>query len=106
MQPTQIFPPSPLPASGELFEDLLTRPGVRIERIISAAHSRSGPYQQDWDEWVMVLQGNARLDVAAEQITLQTGQALLLPAGCRHSVLDTSAEPLCVWLAIHFKAPN
>ncbi|MCK6390610.1 MAG: cupin, partial [Azonexus sp.] len=47
----------------EQFSALLSRPGVRIERIVSTGQS-SPPgfwYNQDEGEWVMVLQGEAHL---------------------------------------------
>jgi cupin 2 domain-containing protein len=90
-----------LPAEGEWLEVLLERPGVRLERILSAGNSRSGPYDQPQDEWVARLQGRALLEVAGERVSLGPGQALLLPAHTRHSVIDTSAEPPCICLAVH-----
>lgn len=86
----------------ELFEDLLSRPGVRIERIVSRGHVTPAeqPYVQDWDEWVLVLQGSARLlmEGSAEQ-ELDAGTCLLIPAGTAHWVTYT-ADPT-IWLAIH-----
>lgn len=87
----------------ELFEDLLSRPGVRIERIVSHGHTTppDRPYIQAWDEWVLVLQGLAKLDLEGSGIrTLHTGDHLLIPAGVSHRVTFT-AEPT-IWLAIHF----
>jgi len=36
-------------------------------------------------------------------VILNTGQSLFLPAHTLHSVLDTSAEPPCIWLAVHLE---
>ena len=47
----------------EIITEILVRPGLRIERIISIGHA-SPPgfwYDQPWDEWVIVLAGAARL---------------------------------------------
>ncbi len=91
-------------ASGpdEVFEDLLARTGVRIERIVSRGHTtpENQPYVQGWDEWVLVLQGSARLLLKgrAEQ-SLHPGDHLLIPAGTPHWV--TYTEDPTIWLAIH-----
>ena len=100
-QVKRLFPDSDIPATGERFEELLTRRNVRIERILSAPGSVSGPCDQTQDEWVLLLQGTALLDVDGERLELQGGEALFLPAHCVHRVLDTSAEPPCIWLAVH-----
>lgn len=93
-----------LPPAGreEIFEEILRRPGVRLERIISDGQS-SPPgfwYEQDYDEWVILLQGEARLEYADGQlIDLSVGDSLLIPAGCPHRVAYTA--PRTIWLALH-----
>ena len=95
---------SPLPPAGpdEHFEPLLSRPGLRIERIVSHRHA-SPPgfwYDQSDDEWVMLAQGSAELEFdSGEHLTLTPGDWLLIPAGRRHRVAATG--PDTVWLAIH-----
>lgn len=92
-------------APAETFEDLLRVPGLRIERIVS--HGRGSPpgfwYEQDWDEWVMVLEGSASLRIEGRDgpVRLGPGEHCWLPAGCRHRVESTSGEPPTVWLAVH-----
>ena len=90
----------------ELFEELLRRPGVRVERIVSRGHvtPQDRPYVQAWDEWVMVIEGAAELwlDGLGTQ-SLSVGQHLLIPAGVPHRVTHT-ADPT-IWLAIHFGGP-
>lgn len=97
-----------LPAAGtaeEVFDDLLAVPGLRIERIVSRGQaSPSGFwYEQDWDEWVLVLKGKAHLEIAGrdELLCLGAGDHAWLPAGCRHRVASTSTAEPTVWLAIH-----
>ena len=93
--------PENLPQA-EWLEVLEKRTGVRIERIISAGQS-SPPgfwYEQTEDEWVAVLQGNAALEWADGSVKeLMVGDYLLIPAGKKHRVARTSAEPPCIWLA-------
>ena len=96
-----------LPASAEAierFEDLLTRPGVRIERIVSSGQSTpAGEWlEQDWDEWVLLVAGGAGLTLEGEApLVLRPGDYLLIPAHRRHRV-DSTDTPT-VWLALHFE---
>lgn len=91
--------------SEELVEALYERPGVRIERIVSSGQASPDGhwYDQDSDEWVLVVAGRARLriDGEAQDRELGEGDYLLLPAHCRHRVAWTRSEPPTVWLAIH-----
>lgn len=100
----------PLPStdSGEASETLLTAPGVRLERIVSLGHTSPAGfwYDQRAFEWVMVLSGGARLAIEgeAEERTLGPGDALTLPAGCRHRVTWTDPDQPTVWLALFLDA--
>ncbi len=100
-----------LPATdtGEAFETLLERDGVRIERIVSRGHA-SPPgswYDQEHAEWVLVLRGAARLEVESsdgerEAVELRPGGWIDLPAHRRHRVEWTDPEAATVWLALHW----
>jgi cupin 2 domain-containing protein len=90
--------------SDEVFEDLAVIAGVRIERIVSTGQSTpwGSWYDQDHDEWVAVLQGEGV--VAFEDgslVRLGAGDTLLLPAHRKHRVAATSANPPCIWIAVH-----
>ena len=61
------------PEVGEVFEELLCRGPVRIERIVSSAHPEPVLYDQIQDEWVLLLQGEARLWVAGGGGGLECG---------------------------------
>lgn len=93
-------------ANAEQFTALLQRPGVRIERIVSAGQvtPKDAPYDQPHDEWVMLLAGGARLWLEGEgERNLTPGDALLIAAHVRHRVTWTSVEPPAVWLAVHLE---
>lgn len=93
--------------TGEQVDILLTRPGLRIERIVSRGHvTPPGQcYDQSEDEWVMVTSGAARLWLADRgEVTLGPGDHLLIPAHCRHRVVWTDPHCDTVWTAI-FIAP-
>lgn len=93
------------PGPAERFDDLLARPGLRIERIVSSGHA-SPPgfwYDQPHDEWVIVLKGAAGLVVeGAPERRLGAGDFVFLPARCRHRVAWTADGEPTVWLAVHF----
>lgn len=100
--------PTKLPA--EQFDQLLQGNSFRMERILSTGQiTPSGQwYDQPQDEWVMLLAGSARLELAlgGEIISLTPGEALLIPAGCKHRVSWTEPEKVTVWLALHFQGED
>ncbi len=101
-----LFSELPGPPFGEVFEDLL-RSGptgqVRIERTVSRGTPEPVLYDQPQDEWVVLLQGRARLWVDGAELVLGPGDYLFLPAHTPHRVLEISAPPPCVWLAVHLQ---
>ena len=89
----------------EAFADILRRPGLRLERIVSTGQSTpSGAWlEQAWEEWVLLLTGAAGLTLEGDPpLTLGPGDHLLIPAGRRHRVDWTDADAPTVWLAAHF----
>lgn len=88
----------------EAFDDLLKRPGVRIERIVSRGQAtlEDAPMVQGWDEWVVLLEGAAgiRIEDSAE-VRLGPGDHLLIKAGQKHWVTWTARDRPSVWLAVH-----
>ncbi len=101
---TNIFDlPSSLP-NKELFESIVSTDNILIERIISTGQvTPPGDwYDQDKDEWVILLQGEAVLVYADDsQIKLAPGDYLFIPAHQKHRVEYTSSNPPCIWLAVH-----
>ncbi|MCP9785237.1 Nif11 domain/cupin domain-containing protein [Cyanobium sp. N5-Cardenillas] len=95
----------PCPAAGkEVTTVLLQTPQLRLERIHScSAKSPEGFwYDQTEHEWVLLLQGSARLQFAdeAEPRALACGEALQISAGRRHRLLATDPPPGTIWLAL------
>ncbi len=95
----------PAPGASELFEELLAGEGFRLERIVSQGHrSEEGFwYDQEADEWVVLVSGRATLELECPPFTLELGPGdyVFLPARSRHRVAATSADPPAVWLALH-----
>ena len=100
-----IFADIPAESAEELFETILEKSGTRVERIIS--YGQSTPegewYDQEHDEWVLLLSGFADLQIEGEiePRRLRPGDYLRLPARCRHRVLRTGTYEKTIWLAIH-----
>lgn len=105
--PHNIFSAIPAQLPNELFEPILKKSGIEIERIVSKGHvTVAGEwYDQDWDEWVLLLQGQATLafQVDTETVHLKAGDYLLIPAHCRHRVEWTHPSVETIWLAIHWR---
>ena len=95
----------PVQTTDEEFTELLSRPGARIERIVSNGQSTpvDTPFHQDHDEWVLLLRGSASLwiDGFGER-DLRPGDHVLIPACCIHRVTKTAIDEPTVWLAVHF----
>lgn len=96
-----LFAGLPAPDSGEDFAELLALGRLRIERILSSARPEPVVYDQVQDEWVLLLEGQATLEIAGEAVELGPGDHLLIPAHTPHRVLATRPEPRCLWLAVH-----
>lgn len=96
-----LFDRLPRPATGEAFDEILRHHNLVIERIVSSNHPEPTLYDQVQDEWVLVVQGHAALELAGETLVLGPGDHLFIPAHTPHRVLRTSHEPPCLWLAVH-----
>jgi len=86
---------------GEQVDILLHEAGVRIERIASNA-ARTDWYDQAEDEWVVLLEGRAELEIGTQRVPLRRGDTLLLRAHQRHRVVSTSEDAL--WLTVFMEA--
>lgn len=105
-RPRNVLTDVPRALPAELVEELVRAPGVRLERIVShGQHTPDGEwYDQEWDEWVVVLTGRATLRIEGEHdvVALAPGDSLLLPAHVRHRVEWTDPAADTVWLALHY----
>lgn len=102
---SNIFANIPDRLPEERFETLLQNDHVRIERIVSRNHSTPVGhwYDQDWDEWILLLKGQAKLRYknGTEDVILNPGDYLLIPAHTLHRVEWTDRNSDTIWLAIH-----
>jgi cupin 2 domain-containing protein len=92
----------------ELIDVLAESERVKIERIISEGHASPEGfwYDQEQDEWVLLISGSAALSIekeaGIEAVELTPGDHLLIPAHQRHRVESTSESEKTIWLAVHF----
>ncbi len=86
----------------ELLQTLLERPGIRIERIVSRGHASPSDfwYDQEEHEWVLLLQGAARVQFEDRTIELSPGDYVDIPAHQRHRVAWTTPDEVTIWLAV------
>ena len=91
----------------EQVDVLVETAACRLERIVSIAHATPAGewFDQDRDEWVVLLSGSASLrfeDEAAAR-ELAPGDVVEIPAHRRHRVERTDAHTPTVWLALHYR---
>ncbi len=97
-----LFTEIPSTTSEEIFTTLFEKRGVKIERIDSfgQASPEGFWYDQAQDEWVLLVKGEATLEVKGQEaMKLQAGDHVLIPAKVRHRVAKTTADAL--WVAVH-----
>lgn len=107
MKKNNIFHSIPADLPEELIQTLVECDNVRIERILSRGHcSPEGFwYDQDEDEFVFLVQGEAELQLQQpdQRIRLSQGDFLVIHAHQQHRVAWTSSDPECIWLTVFFR---
>jgi len=89
-----------LPAlDSENFQTLLSHKNVEIKTIVSNTLSTPQVFQQECDEWVLVLQGCAKIEMDSVVHKLKKGDTLFIPAKKVHTLLKT--KKVVVWLAVY-----
>ncbi len=98
IRPNNLYEePSPHENS-EIFSTLFQNNSIKIESIRSWLKVPGEVYNQDKDEWVILLEGKASLEIGEKALTLLKGDYLFIPKHTIHRVLSTSKNAL--WLGI------
>ena len=100
-----IFDAIPDNLETEVFNTLIDSNGVKIERIVSKGHKspESGWYDQDVNEWVLVLKGEATLLFSdGSSIKMKTGDFIDIPEHKKHKVEWTDPKIETIWLAVYY----
>ncbi len=91
-----------VPEVGEDFKSLYKSKNIDIVRIVSSKKLEDKLYIQDVDEFVILLEGRALLDIDGNEVVLKKGDTLFIPAKKPHRLLKTTKGTL--WLAIYMKS--
>jgi cupin 2 domain-containing protein len=101
-----LFKDIPADLAEELFESICSTENVKIERIVSKGHSSPEGfwYDQDRNEFVLIVQGSAGLQIEGEDdiLTLNAGDYLNVGSHVRHRVEWTDPSRETIWLAVHY----
>ena len=107
MKLDNLFSPIPDSLTEEIFATLLTTDHFKLERIVSTGQTTPPGewYDQDTNEWVILLRGRAGLlfEGEAGERVMHPGDYVHIPAHWRHRVEWTEAEQKTVWLALHYQ---
>jgi len=102
-----IFGDIPAEFPDELFKEILAGNTFKMERIVSRGHASPEGfwYDQEENEWVILLQGSAGLSFEGreESVVLHSGDYVRIPRHLRHRVEWTDPDQETVWLAVHYK---
>ena len=105
MELRNIFESIPDNLDEEVFQIIVQSKNVKIERIISKGHTspESGWYDQERNEWVIVLKGEAIISFEnGKEINLKVGSHINIQAHKKHKVRWTNPKTETIWLAIHY----
>ncbi len=105
MKKSNIFDLIPATLKDELFEEIVSKDGINIERIVSHGHITPAFewYDQRRDEWVILLQGEAVISFLNEDdVRLRAGDYINIPAHKKHRVSWTKPDEDTIWLAVYY----
>ena len=104
MKIANIFKNIPTNLPEEIFDEIVKTGNCKIERVVSKGQRSPEDYwyDQEQNEWVIILKGSATLKFENEVVKMQTGDYINIPAHCKHRVERTNPETETVWLAVFY----
>lgn len=106
MGAANIFSAVPQRLPKELFETIVRTKTCIIERILSRGQSSAEDfwYDQEQNEWVILLKGRAVLEFedAGDTVELGPGDYVNIPAHRKHRVAWTDPVEVSIWVAVHY----
>jgi len=100
-----IFENLSVNSNEELTEEIFTNANFRVERIISnnSASPENFWYDQDSDEFVMLISGSAGISFDdGDAVELHPGDFITINRHRKHRVDWTDPEHKTTWLALHY----
>lgn len=99
-----IFDNIKIDKDNEEFIDILKSENVRIERIVSNGQTSEDGfwYDQDENEFVLLLDGEAIIEFEDREMKLQKGDYVDIKAYVKHRVKYTSQHEPTIWLAVFY----
>jgi cupin 2 domain-containing protein len=104
IQVDNLFANLPKLTESEQSLSLFENGSIKIQRIVSESYSSPAGfwYDQDEDEWVVVVRGEATLEFeGGELVRMQEGDYVTIRRHVRHRVQRTG--PKTIWLAVHVR---
>ena len=83
----------------ESFKTELKHKNVEIKTIVSNTLITPQTFTQKCDEWLVVLQGCAKIEMDGVIYKLKKGDTLFIPKDTKHTLLKT--RKTVVWLAVY-----
>ena len=90
-----------IPKKDEIFDNLFENRDIKITRIVSSKIENKKEFLQEENEWVIVLEGEAVLEMNKNIYHLKKGDFIFIKANTPHKLLKTKEGTL--WLAVHWK---
>lgn len=107
MRIAHFFSDVPEDLADEIVEAIIDTKACRIERIVSRGHASPKDfwYDQERNEWVIVLKGRAVLEFEGAQapVELGAGDHVNIAAHQKHRVEWTDPKQTTVWLAVYYQ---
>ena len=107
MKAANLFTTTAATLPEERFESLVETNAFKLERIVSTGHATPAGqwYDQERDEWIVLLSGTAGLlfEDEPEPVRLLPGDYILIPAHRRHRVEWPDGAAPTIWLALHYR---
>ncbi len=102
-----IYKDLPDASSNEVFQQIFDNEFIKIERIISKGQSSPDNfwYDQMWGEWVLLIEGFAKLEFQNDGIIgMSPGDYLYIPPNKKHRIIFTTPDKETIWLTIFIKS--
>ncbi|TLT00230.1 cupin domain-containing protein [Aliarcobacter cibarius] len=88
----------------EIFFQIFKNESIRVERIVS--NGQKSPenfwYEQEENEYILLLSGNAILEFEDFEVELKKGDCLNIEAMQKHRVKFTSLDEPTIWFAVFY----